>query len=387
MQLKIMVVPDKFKGCLMARDVVQVIKKAIHNVNKSFEVISCPISDGGEGTLDIFISNLCYLLKKCQIQSLYHNSIEVSYGYSEKESTAIIEMAQSSGLYLLHDNSRNPLLVDSYGFGELIKDALDNGYKTVILALGGVATHDMGFGMARALGYAFLDRDGKPIPENILGLQQLHRIDTTRVHPKIASSKFIVLADVENTICGVAGSVSMYAEQKGADKKMRQQLESLLIHFGKIIKTSLGIDVFNLKYGGAAGATAAGAFAFLNASIVSGIDFLIQKMKIKEKLCDVDLILSGEGKLDVQTLSGKVIHGIGQLAIEHKIPFFALCGNLELKLKQIKQLGLTGVNVILDKPMSENYSMQNVSDLLNHATERLIYSLCAYSKFNRTYLC
>ena len=303
--MKIVIAIDSFKECLSSAGVASRLASGIKKVYPEANIKEIPIADGGEGTLDA----MCLALGAEKIQVQVHDplmrQITAEFGWHEPESLAIIEMATASGLERLNKSERNPCITSSFGTGELVKAALDKGCKKMILGIGGSATNDAGSGMAKALGVRFLDVEGKDLPEGGKALSELHRIDVSQLDERIKTMKTAVACDVSNTICGSDGASAVFGPQKGATPDMVQHLDLALSNFCKVVKSDLGKDIESISGGGAAGGLGAGLNLFLNAELVPGFELISSTVKLEQEIADADFVVTGEGRLDGQTLNGK----------------------------------------------------------------------------------
>jgi glycerate kinase len=350
--MKILIAPDKFKGSLNALEVGNLIKQGLLAANSNFEVVIFPLADGGEGTAEILTYHSQGSLIEVSVNDPLFRPIQAQYGLAKDGKTAFIEMAKASGLVLLKESERNPLKTSTLGTGELIADALQRGVETIILGIGGSATNDLGIGMAEALGYEFLDKNGKkliPIGANLLEIKD---ISTKKVIPTPKKVRFVVASDVKNRLFGKDGAAYVYARQKGADDKTIEILDQGLMNMSQVIENQLGTKVSTIIGGGAAGGLGAGAVAFLNAEIKAGIDIVMNYTQFESQLADYQLIITGEGKIDQQTLQGKVIAGVCQKAQKRQIPVVAVCGSLDIKPTMMKELGLAYAESIIPQAMS-----------------------------------
>lgn len=318
--MKVLVCPDKFKGSLKAGEVCNAIESGLKSAVESIEVIKLPLADGGEGTLDL-LETLLNLEREYVIVNdpLFRT---ISAYYLKNNDTAFIEMAKASGLQLLTEGERNPLCTSTFGTGELIAHALDHGVNEIYLLIGGSATNDGGIGMASALGFEFLTRDDEKFSADGTGLQKLLAIERENVHSRMSEVKFTILSDVRNPLTGSNGASHVYGSQKGADVASIKVLEEGLSHLAKLLNNGME----SLPGAGAAGGLGYGAMSFLNASIESGIETIMRMVAFEKHLAGVDLIITGEGKLDNQTAEGKVISGVIYMAEKHNIPVGIICG-------------------------------------------------------------
>ncbi|MFY0651928.1 MAG: glycerate kinase [Cyclobacteriaceae bacterium] len=325
--MKVLISPDKFKGSLTADEVCNAVESALLDYDQTIEVIKHPLADGGEGTLDILDSTLDLKTVSVQVNDPLFRPITAEYKMDE--SSAYIEMAAASGLPILKEEERNCLITTTYGTGELILDAIEEGATNIYLFVGGSATNDAGMGMAEALGYKLYDKDGKALRPIGLELSNLAAIDSSDLKYDPDEVNVFVVCDVKNPLYGENGAAYIYGPQKGADQSAIELLDGGLRNFAKIAKSSFDKDVSKMEGAGAAGGIGGGAAVFLNAEIKPGIQTILEITNYTSKLTGVDLIITGEGKLDIQTVHGKVIHGVDQVSRESGIPYSIICGIAE----------------------------------------------------------
>lgn len=370
--MKIVIAPDSFKGSISAPRLCTAIRKGILQVYPHAEVVELPLADGGEGTME----NLVYASKgtviQLQVMDPLNRPIQAAYGVLGDRKTVIIEMAQASGLPLLSEDERNPLLTTSYGTGQLIAHALDSGYRHFIVALGGSATNDGGAGMLQALGLQLLDSAGQPLPLGGAALQQLVTMDTSKLDARLQEASFDIACDVTHSLCGPQGASAIFGPQKGASQEMVAQLDAALLNFGNTISQQHGVQVIDLPGAGAAGGMGAALYGFFNARMHSGIDMVLELLRWDEHLLGADMIITGEGKLDEQTLSGKVIAGVCRSAALQKIPVVALCGMLDLSATDINKLGLLAAFSIAKGPVGLEMALQHTEQWASEQTEQIM---------------
>lgn len=384
--MRLVVAPDKFKGSLTAVECVREISAGVREVFPHAEIDECPMADGGEGTVDATVAatgadvrtiTVCGPLPGQKVEARYAVLPE---GFGEEmvisgevlpagEKTAIIEMAQASGYCLVPPEKRNPLVTSSIGTGELIKGAIEEGCKVLVVGIGGSATVDGGIGMAHALGFRFLDKDGKQLPPQGASLRDIEAIDAEGKHPGISEVSFFVASDVDNPLVGPEGAARVYGPQKGASPQQVEELEAGLSKLGEVAERDFGIDVFEVSGGGAAGGMGATLVAFCGAKIVSGVEFIATLYGLEEKIKKSDLVLTGEGSFDSQTRRGKAPAGVLALAVKNSIPGIVLAGNLA------GEEGSLGSGVasfcILPGPMSSREAMQGAHEILRKGAARL----------------
>ena len=365
--MTILIAPDKFKGSLTAQQVCKAIEEGLHSINPSLKIVSIPLADGGEGTSDLLTDFSGGSTVRVTVDDPLFREIESTYGISKDGKTAFIEMAKASGLQLLNTEERNPLNTTTFGTGQLIKHALERGAKHIILGIGGSATNDAGIGMAAALGYSFLSATKdklKPVGKN---LTLLASIDTDHIHPLLSNAKFTVLCDVQNQLSGIAGAAFVFGPQKGASGEDVKILDRGLRQFKKIAEATFNKDV-DFPGAGAAGGLGAGAKVFLNATMSSGFDFIARFTQLEDMIQKADLVLTGEGKIDHQTLSGKVVKGVADLAAQHQKPCIAFAGRCDLPANKIKELKLLEIISISNEETNEQEAMTQAFALLRERT-------------------
>lgn len=365
--MHIVIAPDKFKHALNSFEVTDAIERGLKKAIPGVIITKLPMADGGDGLLEVISHYAEAKVRTTVVKGPLFEEVTASWSVSKDGGTAFIEMAKASGLLLLKPGQYRIMESSTYGTGELIKAAINSGASEIVLGIGGSATNDGGIGMARALGIQFLDkhdRELKPIAANLINIA---RID---VSGSILNGKNItvkVASDVMNTLCGPHGATYTYGPQKGANKDELELLEAGMLHYADIVKRDLGIDMLTIAGGGAAGGIGAGSVAFLNAKISKGIELVFDFSKAEEFIKQADYIITGEGKIDEQTLHGKVVTGIAELAHKHHKQVIALCGSLELAPEILEQAGLDAAFSIVNKPMSLEDALNQTSSLLENA--------------------
>lgn len=375
--MKILIAPDTFKDALPAIEVCKAIERGLRKANPEVETILFPLADGGEGTSDVIAWHLKGEIVKITVADPLFRPIEAHYFLSADGTTAFIEMAQASGLHLLKSEERNPLKTSTFGAGEMLLDAWHRGVKNIYLGIGGSATNDAGMGMAAALGWRFLSKNGEeltPTGEN------LQKVETIQPPQKIQNSQYLipnsqfhsVLCDVTNPLFGPNGAACVYARQKGADDAAIAQLDAGLRHFSKKLEQLFGKDFSQTPGAGAAGGMGAGAMAFLGARLLPGIEAVMKLTGFEEVLKNADLVITGEGKLDGQTLHGKLIHGICKKASAYKVPVVAMCGTLEVTPEKISAIGLMAAFSLLKRPGSLSEAIAFTETGLEHLSYNVL---------------
>jgi glycerate kinase len=330
--MKILIAPDSFKGTLTAAAASAAIAEGIQSSLPSADIQQQPIADGGEGTVDVVLKSKSGTKHAVQVTGPLGEQVRAAYAILEDATTTIIEMAAASGLMLVPPDSRNIMRATTFGTGELIADALDRGVTHILVGLGGSATCDGGLGFAQALGFRFMDADGKDIPPRA-GAIELSRVACLKnegAHPRLSDCRITALCDVRNPLVGANGSARIFAPQKGASPEEVRTLDNGLAHWASVIEKYRRIDVRTSPFGGAAGGLAAGLAAFANAELVAGADAIFDLIDIEQSIADADAVITGEGRLDATTLDGKALLRLAATCHRMKKPLFALIGQLAL---------------------------------------------------------
>ncbi len=373
--MKIVVAPDSFKDCLSANQVAENIEKGIQKCMPYAEIIKIPISDGGEGLLEALVKPAGGRLISVQAKDPLNRDVNANYGILKDGNTAVIEMATAAGLELLREEERDPLVTSTFGVGQLIKHALNNGCSKIIIGLGGSATNDGGVGMVKALGAQFLDEHGNEIEPGGGALKKLKKIDLSGFDKRIFNCEIIGACDVANPLTGRNGASFVYGGQKGGNLEDLQHLDNCLQHFAEIIKSDLGIEVNSIEGAGAAGGTGAALIAFFKAKLMSGIDLMIDSLKLESHIKNADLLITGEGKIDAQTLNGKTISGIASVAKKYNVPVVVITGKIGDNIDRIYAIGVTTVFSIVNKPMRLHESIKNADILIQTCVENIMRTI------------
>lgn len=324
--MKVVVAIDSLKGSLSSVLAGNTIKDAILNVMPDSNVVVKPLADGGEGTTEALVDGMGGKLVNISVTGPLGDKILSSYGIVENKNLAIIEMASASGITLVKEELRNPLNTTTYGVGEMIKDAISKGIRNFIVGIGGSATNDGGFGMLKALGFSFLDKDNNEIELGAKGLRTLAKIDISNKLKELDECNFNVACDVNNPLCGENGASYIYGPQKGADEKMVKELDSLLENFAKLTSNIIGKDNSKIEGVGAAGGLGFAFLSYLNTNLKSGIKIVLDQTQLEKEIIDADIVITGEGRLDNQTAMGKAPIGVAKLAKAHNKLVIAFSG-------------------------------------------------------------
>lgn len=343
-------VPDSFKGTLSAIEVCNIMKSSIKNLYEDANIISVPVADGGEGTVDAFLYALGGEKKSVWVSDAFNEQKILAHYAMLKDDIAIIEMATCAGLPLVK-NRLEPDKTTTFGVGELIIDAINSGAKKIILGLGGSATNDGGCGMAAALGVKFKDEQDQEFIPTGGTLSQIYKIDMNNIYSKIKDVEFISMCDVDNPLCGRLGASAVFAPQKGADEDMVKLLDEGLAHLAKIIKRDLHIEVKDIKGAGAAGGLGAGSIAFLQSKLTKGIDVILDTINFDELVSKADIVFTGEGKFDSQSLHGKVVMGVANRSQKYKTPVIVVTGAIGENIQEAYNKGITAIFSINKEPM------------------------------------
>lgn len=334
---KIVLAIDSFKGCLSSKEIEQCVAEEIHRMLPFCQIISVPIADGGEGMLDTLIENTQGQIILTHAHDPLMRTRPARYGISGDGTTAIIEMAEINGLPLLAPAEQNPMRTTTYGTGELIKEALDKGYRQFIIGIGGSATNDGGTGMLQALGARFYDTKGDKLTFGGEIMSRIDRIDLSQLHPALSETTFTVACDVENPFFGPKGAAYVFARQKGANEEQIRLLDEGLQHFASVIERDFSYHINKVKGAGAAGGLGGAFYVFLRGELKSGIDLLLDAVQFDRQIENADWIITGEGRADSQTAEGKVPAGILRKARKASIPVGLIAGKVadEACLKQM----------------------------------------------------
>lgn len=376
---KIVIVPDSFKGTMSSIEVCNIVERGIKNIKPSVEIVKIPIADGGEGTVDAFLNAVGGEKVCVEVFDPLFRKVKSQYGILPDGNTAVIEMAAASGL-LLVDEGNNPCKTTTFGTGQLILDALDHECRKIIIGIGGSATNDGGIGMAAALGVKFLDKNSCEIPLNGDGLALLDNIDITLMDKRLKECEIIVACDVNNPLYGPQGAACVFGPQKGADKAMVEYLDMNLRHYSDVIFREMGMDVQSIHGAGAAGGLGAGLVAFAGARLESGIEIILNLVDFDDILVGADLVITGEGRIDGQSVRGKVPVGVASRAKKHNVPVIALVGDIGNCIGELYDLGITAVFNINRKLCTYESAKIYCKEYLLETTEALFRFACSVCK-------
>ena len=373
--MKIVIAPDSYKESLSASEVAQAIEKGFREIFPDAQYVSVPVADGGEGTVEAMIAATQGTEQHVVVTGPLGEKVNACWGISGDGATAIIEMAAASGLALVPPAKRNPLVTTSRGTGELILDALDKGARNIIIGIGGSSTNDGGAGMVQALGAKLCDANGKQIGYGGGSLMALNSIDVSGLDPRLKECTIRVACDVTNPLIGETGASRIFGPQKGADEATIVELDRNLSHYADVIKKSLQIDVKNVPGSGAAGGMGAALMAFLGAELRSGIEIVTQALNLEEHIHDCTWVLTGEGRLDSQSIHGKVPVGVANVAKKYHKPVIGIAGSLTRDVGIVHQYGIDAVFSVLNSVSSLEEAFRGASDNIYRASRNIAATL------------
>lgn len=366
--MKVVTAIDSFKGSMTSMEAGMAAAEGIHRVDPDAEVFIRPLADGGEGTVEALVAGMNGIRQQVQVTGPLGSPVICEYGIIEKSKTAVIEMAGAAGITLVPDEKRNPLYTTTYGVGEVIKDAIEKGCRRFIVGIGGSATNDGGIGMLQALGYGFLNKQGKPVSFGARGLEELEEITDTYVLPELAECKFRIACDVTNPLCGEQGCSAVFGPQKGATPSMIMRMDKWLSYYAALAKEKFPKANAKQAGTGAAGGLGFAFLTFTDAVLESGIKIVLEETQLEEYIKDADLVLTGEGKMDGQTAMGKAPIGVAELAKKYQKPVIAFAGAVERDARACNAHGidaffpiLRGV-VTLEEAMRTENAKRNMAD-------------------------
>ncbi|MDD1782288.1 glycerate kinase [Enterovibrio sp. ZSDZ35] len=350
--MKIVIAPDSYKESLSAMDVAVAIENGFRRVLPDAEIVKLPMADGGEGTVQSLVDATGGRIIDVVVTGPLGTPVEGFFGLLGDGETAVIEMAAASGLHLVPPSQRNPLITTSFGTGELIKAAIEHGAKHLIVGIGGSSTNDGGAGMAQALGVKLLDKEGKDIGHGGGALENLHTIDCSEMDSRLKSIKLEVACDVDNPLCGEKGASAIFGPQKGATPSMVLKLDANLSHYADLMSAQLGRDVKNSAGAGAAGGMGAALMGIFNADLRPGINIVMDAVNLSEHLKDADLVITGEGRMDSQTVHGKTPIGVARCAKQFNLPVIGIAGCLSNDVDIVHEHGIDAVFSVVPRSVS-----------------------------------
>lgn len=378
--MKIIVGMDSFKGSLPSVDANQAVENGIKQVFPDAVVRLFAMADGGEGTAETLVDGMNGSLVEMTVTGPLGTPIESSYGLIKDESLAIIEVASACGLTLLSKVQLNPLMTTTYGVGELINHAYNNGARKFIIGLGGSSTNDGGVGMLQAMGYEFQDSDGNEVAFGGGSLSSIHLINQTAESRKFKDCEFRVACDVSNVLYGQQGASYIFGPQKGADSDMLKVLDAGLEHYADFTSKEMGIEISSIEGGGAAGGLGAAFHGYLNGQLESGVELIMDVLGVESEMKNADLVITGEGRIDAQTSMGKVPAGMARLAGKYDVPIIAVGGSLTDDAYKLNHHGMNAVFSIQNEPLSIEEAMDSKRTQIN--IERTVEQIIRILKIN-----
>ena len=372
MSKQIIIASDSFKGSATSKEVGSYIAKGIHSLYPEYQTHIFSIADGGEGTVEAVMAALPGETVTLPVRGPLNGTVQAVYGLIEQGQTAIIEMAQASGLTLVPEDKQDIMKATTFGTGQLILDAINRGVRKIYIGIGGSATNDGGMGMAQALGVEFLDAKGQALSGNAQNLKAIAQIDLTKMKVNPKTIEIIILSDVNNPLCGENGAAKVFGPQKGAKANQIKMLDEGLQHYAEKLKEVYNRDFASIPGAGAAGGLGAGLMAFLNAALKSGIDEILQLIEIEPAIQTADLVITGEGRIDGQSLSGKAPIGIARIAKRYRVPTIAIVGSQSLDIAAVYQAGIAGVFDVINQPMTLEQAIQQTPKLVEATAKNAI---------------
>lgn len=356
--MKVVIAIDSLKGSLTSIEAATAIKQGILNVDGNIDIEIKPLADGGEGTVEALVEGMNGEIETISVTGPILDKVDATYGILKDTNTAIIEMAQASGLPLVPQDLRNPLNTTTYGVGEIIKEAIKKGCRNFIVGIGGSATNDCGIGMLQALGFEFYNKENKLVGLGGKELNEIKYIKTDNKLKELDECKFRIACDVNNPLYGENGAAYIYGPQKGATEEIVKELDEGLKNFAKVVKSDLNKDIANVQGVGAAGGLGFGFLGFLNAKLESGIKIILDEIKLEESVKDADIVITGEGRLDNQTAMGKAPIGVAKLAKKHNAKVIAIAGCTTEDAVECNKEGIDAYFSIVNSTMSIEEAMK-----------------------------
>lgn len=357
--MKVVVAMDSFKGSLTSLEVGQGVAEGVQRAIPDAAVCVRPLADGGEGTVEALVHGMGGRMEQVQVTGPLGKPVACLYGIIDRSQTAIVEMSGAAGITLLSKEQRNPLHTTTYGVGEVIKDAITKGCRRFLVGIGGSATNDGGIGMLQALGFGLLDAKGEPVPFGAKGLQQLAKITTDNCLPQLADCQFTVACDVTNPLCGAQGCSAVFGPQKGANPSQIDQMDAWLKDYAKLAAAQFGADYANEPGAGAAGGMGFAFMTFLQAKLESGISIVLKETNLEEYIKEADIVVTGEGRLDGQTVMGKAPIGVAKLAKQYGKTVLAFSGCVTEDARACNEAGIDAYFPILRSVVSLSEAMSH----------------------------
>ena len=377
--MKVVVAPQSFKGSISALDAARAMEEGVLRVVPDAGTVLVPVADGGDGTLETLVDATGGEVRSTTVTGPIGKPVTAEWGALGDGQTAVIEMARTSGLALLSLAERDPLHATTYGLGEVLREALDAGFRSFIVGIGGSATNDGGAGMAQALGVRLLDETGKDLPQGGAALAGLRRVDVSGLDGRVMEARFSVACDVSNPLTGPEGASAVYGPQKGATPDLVERLDAALKNFARVVERDTGTSIDAVRGSGAAGGLGGGMMAFLGGSLRAGVDIVLDHVGLDEKLEGADLVITGEGRIDFQTVYDKAPIGVARRAKRRGIPVLAVCGSLGKGFEDVHAEGIDAAVSILTAPMTLDEASARAGELIADAVAEAMRSMKAGS--------
>ncbi len=375
--MKVVIAMDSFKGSMSSLEAGEAVAEGIRRADEQAETVVRPLADGGEGTMDALVRGMGGEIQRIRVTGPYGRKVECRYGIIEKRKLAVIEMAEAAGLTLVAPDERNPLYATTYGVGEVICDAAAKGCRRFLVGIGGSATNDGGAGMLQALGYGLLDGKGEQVPFGAQGLRRLQRITSDRVLPELSECEFLVACDVENPLCGELGCSAVYGPQKGANPVMIADMDRWLLRYAQLADAISEMADPYYPGAGAAGGMGFAFRTFLHASLRPGAALVLEETGLEEAIKTADLVITGEGQLDRQTMMGKAVAGVAKIARTYRVPVLAFAGSVTKDVAGCTENGIAAYFPILhrvctlEEAMKSENARENLADTAEQAIRLL----------------
>ena len=348
------------------------MREGVLRVVSDAEVVTVPVADGGDGTLETLIEGSNGRIHEIEVTGPLGERRVAEWGAMGDGATAVLEMARTSGLALVPEERRNPLVATTYGLGEAMRHAMGSGYRRFIVGIGGSATNDAGAGMAQALGVRLLDESGNELEPGGAALAKLHRIDMSSLDEVVNECEFLVACDVNNPLTGPTGASAIYGPQKGATPEMIRELDAALSHFADVVVRDIGVEVSDVAGAGAAGGLGGGLIAFVGGQLRAGVDIVLDTVGLDDYLTDCDLVITGEGSMDHSTIYNKAPVGVAARAKRLAIPVVGISGSLGSGFQDVHDYGIDGLSAITSGPMTLDEASERASELIANTAEQVM---------------
>jgi len=372
MEMKVVIAPDSFKGSITAMEAATAIEEGVNRAHPGIKTVLMPMADGGEGTMTCLVQATGGHYEKVLVSGPLGSTVNATFGCLGHSNTCVIETAEASGIALVDKNNLNPMEASTYGTGQLIKEALDQGYRHFILAIGGSATNDGGTGMLHALGMRFYDSIGSEITPAGKKLIDIKEIEVSDFDPRIQESTFLIASDVQNPLLGPTGATHIFGPQKGATSVMVKELEKGMENWADRVSQQTGFHLHDHPGAGAAGGIGGAFLAFFPAKMERGIDVVIEATQFNDSLESATLVITGEGQVDYQTASGKTPMGVAQAAKGKGVPTIVFAGSVGEGIDSLYEYGIKSVHSIVDGPMTLDEAIGRASELLSKRAEQVM---------------